>query len=129
MNSRAWILGIVGLWLALTGFLEFSHLGYLWNDLIVGVIVLVTGFGLARFKPWQGLIAGLLGIWVFLAAFIHGLQGGAAVLWNNLTVGLAIAVAGFTAIDRRHRIERDPTDVREAQPDQPGHSSRPNRES
>jgi hypothetical protein len=62
----------------------------------VGVIVIISGFGLARFKPWQGTVAGLLGIWMFVAAFIHGLQGGAAALWTHLITGVLIAAAGFS---------------------------------
>ncbi|NIM48672.1 MAG: hypothetical protein GTO22_05345 [Gemmatimonadales bacterium] len=96
MKRTAWITIVAGLWLALTGILRLSHLGYLSNDSIVGLIVMVSGFGLARSRPWQGTLAGLLGIWMFVAAFIHGLQGGAAALWNHLITGAVIAAAGFS---------------------------------
>lgn len=95
--------GIAGLWLALTGLLGFSHLGYLVNNVIVGVTVLITGFGLATMRPWHGVLAGSAGVWVFISAFIHGLQSGGAALWNNLLAGALIAIAGLTAAAENNR--------------------------
>jgi hypothetical protein len=39
---------------------------------------------------------GLLGLWLAIAAFIPGLRDGAGLLWNNLIVGIAVAIAAFS---------------------------------
>jgi len=98
VNWKAWTIGILGLWLALTAFLGLSQVGNLWDDLIVGTVVAVVGFLIKGDKSWQGWLAGLLGLWMIVAAFIPDLVTGAGLTWNNLVVGLLIASAGFAAL-------------------------------
>jgi hypothetical protein len=42
--------GILGLWLVVSAFLKFSASANLWNYLIVGVLVVIFGFGGAGAK-------------------------------------------------------------------------------
>lgn len=103
MTWKAWTTGILGLWLLAAAFLPLGQTGNLWNDLVVGVIVAIAGFAMARQTPWQGWVAGLLGLWTIIAAFIPGLLSGPGLLWNNVIVGAAIALAGFTALGASKR--------------------------
>jgi len=98
MKWKGWTIGILGLWLALTGFLGLGQVGNLWDDLIVGTVVAIVGFWMTGDKSWQGWVAGLLGLWMLVAAFIPDLVAGAGLTWNNLVVGLVIAAAGFAAL-------------------------------
>jgi SPW repeat-containing protein len=85
-------------WLALTPFLGLGQAGNLWDDLIVGTVVAIVGFWMKGDRSWQGWLAGLLGLWMIVAAFIPDLVAGAGLTWNNLVVGLVIAAAGFAAL-------------------------------
>jgi hypothetical protein len=98
MKWKGWTNGVLGLWLLLAPFLGISAKGHYWNDLIVGIIVAVVGFGMVQGKPWQGWTAGFLGLWLIIAAFIPGLVSGAGLIWNNIIVGLIVVIAGFTAV-------------------------------
>ncbi|GMR14320.1 MAG: hypothetical protein BMS9Abin29_2569 [Gemmatimonadota bacterium] len=98
MNWKAWTVGILGLWLALAGFLALGQSGNLWDDVIVGTVVAVVGFMMIGETPWQGWLSGLLGLWVIIAAFIPTLLAGSGLVWNNLLAGFLIAAAGFAAL-------------------------------
>lgn len=50
---------------------------------------------------WQGWTAGLLGVWLVVAAFIPGLREGTGLLWNNLLVGIVVALAAFVPTGQR----------------------------
>jgi len=98
---QAWTNGILGLWLVIAAFLPFSATGNLWDDLIVGVIVGIAGFTMAKAKAWQGWTAGILGIWLIIAAFIPALQAHVGNMWNGIIVGVLLMVAGFGAMGKQ----------------------------
>lgn len=95
---QGWVNGILGLWLIVAAFLNFSPKGNLWDNLIVGIIVAVLGFWIVKPKPWQGWLAGIVGILLIIAAFIPSLQVHSANLWVDLIAGILVAIAGFGAI-------------------------------
>jgi len=97
---QAYVDGILGLWLIVAAFLNFSAVGNLWDNLIVGVLVAIAGFLMISKKSWQGWTAAVLGIWLVVAAFIPSLQAHTGNLWNDLIVGVIVAVVGFTAIGK-----------------------------
>ena len=45
---------------------------------------------------WQGWTTGILGIWLFIAAFLNLTPTGN--LWDNLIVGIVVAIAGFAML-------------------------------
>ncbi len=45
---------------------------------------------------WQAWTNGILGIWLFIAAFLN--FGPTGNMWDNLIVGVIVAVAGFTML-------------------------------
>ncbi len=98
--ANAWIVGILGLWTIITPFLRFSPPGYAWNDWIVGVIVAIAGFSMARS---QGVIPGIFAVWLFVAGFIPGLHVAPGVYWDNILVGILFAVTGFLAVSQTSR--------------------------
>ena len=95
---QAWINGILGLWLILAAFLNFSTVGNLWDNLIVGAIVIIVGFLMVSKKSWQGWLSVIMGVWLAIAAFIPGLQAHTGNLWNDLISGIIVAIAGFAAL-------------------------------
>ena len=91
---------VLGIWLLVAPFL----LGYsgastaaLWNDIIVGVIVLVLAWirvaNPAR-STWMSWTNVVLGLWLVVASFILGYSSIAAAIWNDILVGLSVAVLG-----------------------------------
>lgn len=97
---------LLGLWLiAAPWVLAYSHPRAVWNDVVVGIILIV----LAAFKAlkpvrlvWLSWANLALGIWLFIAPFV--LQYGQNVvsgvnrgLWNDLVVGIFVIVLSWTS--------------------------------
>ncbi len=95
---QAWTTGILGLWLIVAAFLKLGPTGVLWDNLIVGIIVAIAGFAMVKVKSWQGWTAGILGLWLIVAAFIPSLRAYTPNLWDDLIVGILVAIAGFGAM-------------------------------
>ncbi len=89
---------LLGLWTILTPFLRFHGAGYAWNDWIVGIVVAILGFSMARTA--FGWVAGVVAIWLFVAGFIPGLHAAPGVFWNNILVGIVFAIVGFASVPR-----------------------------
>lgn len=105
---QAWTNVILGLWFFVAAFLPFSAVGYLLDDLIVGVLVCITGLDMAEEKPWQGWTASILGIWLMATAFAPNMQAPAGNMWNGIIVGSILIVVGLSArygvkIQSRHQ--------------------------
>ena len=95
---QAYVNGIMGIWLIVAAFLTFSPAANLWDNLIVGIIVGVVGALMIAKKAWQGWTGLILGVWLVIAAFIPALQVHTPNLWNDLIVGILVAIAGFGAL-------------------------------
>lgn len=102
--TNSWILGILGIWMVVTPFLGFASTANSWIDWIVGIVCMIAAFAIAAEKPWQGRVGGMVAVWSIVAGFIGGLVSGAGVWWNDILVGLAFIVTGFTALPHtQHR--------------------------
>jgi len=88
-----WLIALLGLWTGISAFFGAGPYFYAWNDWVVGVIVAILGFFAARGRP-PAVLAGIVGIWLFIAGFIHGLHGGAGMWWNEILVGIALIILG-----------------------------------
>jgi len=97
---QGWTTGILGIWIFIAAFLNFTPTANLWDNLIVGVIVAIAGFAMIKPKPWQGWLTGIVGVWLIIAAFIPSLQEHAANLWNDAIVGIVFMYAGFAALGK-----------------------------
>ena len=96
---QAWTNAALGIWIFIAAFLNFSPLGNLWDNLIVGVVATIAGFTMINQKSWQGWLAGIMGIWLVIAAFIPGLQAQSGNMWNDMISGILLMIAGFGAIE------------------------------
>jgi len=97
---QGWTTGLLGVWIFIAAFLNFTPTGNLWNDLIVGVIVAIAGYAMIKSKPWQGWLAGIAGVWLVIAAFIPALQAHDGNMWNDTIVGIIFMIAGFAALNQ-----------------------------
>ncbi len=50
-------------------------------------------------KMWQAWVNGILGLWIFIAAFLNFGQTGN--FWNDLIVGIIVAVVGFLMVKEK----------------------------
>jgi uncharacterized membrane protein len=111
MRPNGAIIGILGVWLMIAGIIGISRAAYIWNDWIVGIIVAVLGFSMAGSARAQGIVAGILGLWMIASAFIPSLNSGPGTRWDDVLVGVILAIAGFTA---RRRLAESTGDFRRA---------------
>jgi hypothetical protein len=95
MSTTRWVTFILGLWIALSAFFGFGGQGYLWSDLLSGLIAVGAGVALAKESALEGWFAAILGAWMFIAAFVPALHQGGAMYWNNILVGGVIALVGL----------------------------------
>jgi hypothetical protein len=103
MRPKGAIIGCLSLLLIAAGIIGVGRQGNLWNDWIMGVIVAVLGFALARIAPVHGIVSGILGLWLIISAFLPDLQVRPGAWWNDIIVGVILAIAGFST--RRIRAE------------------------
>lgn len=87
---------ILGLWLVVSAFVGLGPQGLLWSDLVSGILIAIFGFTAARESTGSGVVAGILGLWAIVCAFIPGLRTGGAMVWNNVIVGAIVFIAGLT---------------------------------
>lgn len=97
-KAVAWVIGLVGIWLIIAGFIIKVANANLCDNLIVGLIVAFLGMLLGKVKEIEGWSSYVFGAWMMMTAFIPNFQVGSAHLWNNVIVGILIAIAGFTAL-------------------------------
>lgn len=98
-----WINLTLGVWLIIAAFvpgITASQGASLWNDLVVGIVVLLVAIW-AALQNRQSLcwLNALAGGWLLISAFIPGItavQSGN--LWNDLIIGIVITTVGVWAI-------------------------------
>jgi hypothetical protein len=106
MRPNGAIIGVLGLWMIVAGFVGLGAIGNVWNDLIVGFVVAILGFAMAGAEARaQGIVAGVMGLSLIVAAFIPGLRLGVGARWYDIAVGTILAVAGFSTPRRRVEAE------------------------
>ena len=100
-----WTNIVLGIWLIIAAFIPTitaSQGASLWNALIVGIIALLVAIWAVLVNK-QSLcwLNALAGGWLLISAFIPGITAvQIGNLWNDLIVGLVIALVGFWAILR-----------------------------
>jgi SPW repeat len=98
---------ILGLWLIIAAFsVAVSEAAY-WNDLLVGIAVLILA-GTRLSRPTEGTkpaswVNAAIGVWLIVAPFILRYQA-AEEMWNDIIVGaLLLIFAGWSASLPRER--------------------------
>ena len=104
MKVLNWIIALFGLWefgdivaLFTPGFGNIP--AFVWNHIIVGIILIIVGaraaltnkVGTAKTMDW---IATFAGVWLIVASFILGNPLTAAGLWNDIIVGVIVLILG-----------------------------------
>jgi hypothetical protein len=103
----SWIIALCGLWesgdiaaLFIPGFGRVQ--AFVWNHVIVGILLVLIGGGAAltsnvRTAKTMNWIAVVAGIWLMIAPFILGTPAIAAGLWNDIIVGVIVLILGVWA--------------------------------
>lgn len=108
MKGLSWTIFILGLWLAVAPFALFysGTSAALWGDVIVGILIAALALWRAlgaETKDMTGVIwiVAVLGVWVLIAPFVLGYGGIAAAVWNDVIVGIIVAVfATYLALEK-----------------------------
>lgn len=88
---------ILGAWLIVSPFwLNYTSSAARWNQVILGIIVMVLAFLRAILPRLQGLsfLIGLAMIWAIIAPFILSYSRGVA-YWNEIIVAIIIGILAF----------------------------------
>lgn len=96
---------VLGLWLVISPFiLGYGNLATpMWNSVIVGIAVAAlaasrTG-GEGYRRAWPSWVNVVLGVWLIFSPFILGFAEVNAALWNNIILGIGVAVlAAWSAL-------------------------------
>lgn len=99
IKNMNWAMAVAGLWAVIAPFL----LGYrstsaaLWNDLIVGIVIIVLAVVSALSENENNVktinwVTAVGGLWLVLAPFILGYSAIAAALWSDIIVGIVVLV-------------------------------------
>jgi SPW repeat-containing protein len=96
-----WVNVILGIWVAISPFvLGFTHLeAAKWNDVAVGLAVLLSAFG---HGPARGtsVLNILLGAWLIASPFVLAFATAPTPLWNNIILGIVIVLAAASMASR-----------------------------
>jgi uncharacterized membrane protein HdeD (DUF308 family) len=101
---------IAGIWLIISAFaLHYATMpGALWNDVVVGVVVLILAAAQVAYPrsfQWSWLNAAL-GIWLIVGAFALRYATSRPFRWNNLVMGIIVALLSlWSALSSRRRLE------------------------
>ncbi len=97
----SWLIAAVGAWEVAAPFVlgATATTAFLADAIIVGAALVVLGAwaalsdqqGTDRALDW---INALVGVWLIAAPFVLGYTGVAGALWNDVIVGIAVAVLG-----------------------------------
>jgi hypothetical protein len=100
----SWLVALAGLWEVIAAFVlrYAASSAALWNAIIVGVALIVLGVWAALFNQkttnqtldWINVV---LGVWLIIAPFILGYSKIGAAMWNDIIVGIVVAVLAVWA--------------------------------
>jgi hypothetical protein len=93
--GATWVNVLFGIWVIISPFLvQFARLqAAMWNNVIVGVVIALLALirtSLPRQSGWSWANV-ILGIWMIISPFALGVMT-TAILWNNIILGVAIAL-------------------------------------
>ncbi len=107
---------LLGIWLIIAPFvLGYARLDAAeTNDIVVGILVAIIAairsFG-AFTQPGWSWVNVLLGIWLIIAPFVLGYSGNATPLWNDIILGIVIAILAWTSAASTRRTTLPPPTV------------------
>ena len=107
MKALSWIIVLFGLWefadiaaLFVPGFGSIPI--YVWNHIIVGMILMITGAWAALTSnagtaKMMSCIAAAAGVWLILSSFVLRYPNITVGLWNDVIVGVIVSILGVWA--------------------------------
>ncbi|HLH21268.1 MAG TPA: SPW repeat protein [Chloroflexota bacterium] len=94
---------LAGIWLIISPWvLGFSRtdVPMMWNNVIFGIIAAILAgirAGGAYDAPWLSWINVLIGIWLFISAFVFATMAMPTPFWNNVILGIIVFVLGIVS--------------------------------
>lgn len=108
IKTLSWLVVVLGAWEFLASFIlgYSAKAGALWDAIILGIaLVILAGWAAlsnqvttAKSLSW---INTILGIWLILAPFIVRYTNLAGALWNDIIVGIVVAVLSVWAANTK----------------------------
>jgi SPW repeat-containing protein len=103
-EGASWINIALGLWVIISPFvIQFARLpAAMWNNVIVGIVIAVLAIirtSAPRHTAWSWPNV-VLGIWMIISPFALGAMT-KAVLWNNILLGIVIALVAIGSASSR----------------------------
>lgn len=112
MRITGIVIGILGIWLIIAGIIGLGQPGNFWNGWIVGILVAILGFAIVGREGAEGIVIGILGLRVLAIAFIPALNTAAVARWEDIVVGIILAIIGF--VISRRAVTSTTSDIRRA---------------
>jgi hypothetical protein len=103
----SWMIVFCGLWeagdIAALFVPDFGHIQpFVWNHIITGIFLMITGVWAAR--TWNAgtaktlhLLAAAAGVWLLIASFTLGNPMIAVGIWNDIFIGVIVLILGVWA--------------------------------
>lgn len=104
-----WVNVILGSWVVISPFvLGFSNLrAAMWNGVATGLAVLLLALSRSESHSAPSMLNVLLGIWLIISAFVFVFSIPVG-FWNNVVLGIIIALVALTASTRQPEHARAP---------------------
>jgi sulfite exporter TauE/SafE len=104
---------LLGIWIIASPFiLTFTdNSSALWNDIIVGAVVLILGLvrlSSTRMTSWASWVNLILGLWMVVAPYVLTYSDITNALWNNIVLGIAVAILAAWSIFFTHQAQSMP---------------------
>lgn len=100
-------IGILGVWLFISGFLGYSFSGNMYNYLIVGILSAVLSLSILSDESKKGWVGGFVGMWLIITAFIPTLTTGIGNIINAVVCGIILMVIGFMPFIKKSELSRE----------------------
>lgn len=105
-----WVNAILGIWVIISPFvLGFSrNQTAMWNNVATGGAVLLVALGRAGMGVAPSILNVLLGGWLIASPFVLGFTR-QLIFWNNIILGIVIAIFALFALGQRPHAVSAPT--------------------
>lgn len=89
------IVGISGIWLLFSVFVQSTEVFASYNFILTGIIVAVSGFTFINKDKYAGWIWALIGIWLIISSFAPRLVESPGRTFNAMIIGVIILLVLF----------------------------------
>ena len=98
-GNSSWINVLLGIWVLISPFiLGFARVEEArWNNVAVGVAVIVVALTRASGRRSASILNMLLGFWLIISPFVLGFANGSVALRHNIILGVIIAIVALVA--------------------------------